>query len=74
MGIKEKYTTFWMEVEGKRRATLTGCQGILAYTEDRVSLRTNFGAVTIYGQGLEMGCMTPDGATVLGRLQRIELG
>lgn len=72
--MKRFDTTFLMEVEGNERAILTGCQGILIYTEDRVSLRTAFGAVTVYGQGLQMGCMTPQGATVTGTILRIELG
>lgn len=67
-------TAFLMEVEGNKRAILTGCQGIVAYADDRVSLRTSFGVVTVYGQGLQMGCMTVDGATVTGKLLRIELG
>ncbi len=62
----------FMEVEGDRRVVLSGCRGILAYTEDRISLRTATGAVTVYGRQLEMGCMTADGATVTGHLQRIE--
>lgn len=63
-----------MEVEGDRRVVLCGCRGICAYTEERVALRTPFGVVSVYGQGLEMGCMTADGATVTGRIQRIEFG
>lgn len=63
---------FFIEVEGDSRVVLCGCCGICAYTEEQVSLRTPFGTVSIYGQGLEMGCMTADGATVVGRLQRIE--
>lgn len=72
--MKRFDTTFLMEVEGNERTILTGCQGILIYTEDCVSLRTAFGAVTVYGQGLQMGCMTPQGATVTGKILRIELG
>lgn len=64
---------FFMEVEGSCRVILTGCRGICTYTEECVALRTSFGVVTVYGQGLEMGCMTAEGATVTGRIQRIEL-
>ena len=63
---------FFMEVEGNRRVVLSGCRGIVTYAEECVALRTSFGLVTVYGQGLEMGCMTAEGATVFGRLQRIE--
>ena len=61
------------ELEGNRRVMLSGCQGILLYTEDCVRLRTSCGSVTVYGQGLELGCMTAEGAVVTGKLQRIEL-
>lgn len=63
-----------MEVEGDRRVVLCGCQGIHAYTEECIALRTPFGVVSVYGQDLRMGCMTQEGATVTGRLQRIEFG
>ncbi|MBQ7089035.1 MAG: YabP/YqfC family sporulation protein [Clostridia bacterium] len=65
---------FFMEVEGDRRAVLCGCRGICTYTEEQVALRTPFGVVVLYGQGLEMGCMTAEGATVTGRIRRIEFG
>ena len=74
MGAKRLHGDFLMEVEGDRRVILSGCRGIAAYAEERISLRTSFGLVTIYGQCLEMGCMTADGATVTGQLQRIEFG
>ena len=61
-----------MEIEGNRRAILSGCRGIVTYTESQIRMRTDGGAVSLYGSGLEMGCMTVDGATVCGRLQRIE--
>ena len=64
---------FFMEVEGKERVVLAGCCGIDTYAEDHVTLRTPFGSVTVYGQNLEMGCMTVEGATISGTLQRIEL-
>lgn len=64
---------FYMEMEGSRRIILTGCRGICAYTEECVALYTSFGIVSVYGQGLEMGCMTRDGATITGKVQRIEL-
>ncbi|MBQ8684083.1 MAG: YabP/YqfC family sporulation protein [Clostridia bacterium] len=61
------------ELEGNRRIILSGCRGIDLYTEECVRLRTATGTITVYGQRLEMGCMTVDGATITGRLQRIEL-
>lgn len=64
--------SFLMEAEGNRRVILSGCRGICGYTAECISLRTPFGAVAVYGSGLEMGCMTAEGATVIGRIQRIE--
>ncbi len=66
--------SFLMEVEGNRRVILSGCRGICTYTEECIALRTPFGVVTVYGRGLEMGCMTATGATITGGLQRIEFG
>lgn len=63
---------FFIEVEGDRRAVLMGCRGICTYTEEQVSLYAPFGVVTVYGQGLDLGCMTAEGTTVTGELQRIE--
>ena len=62
-----------MEVEDNRRVILSGCKGILTYSEECVRMRAaRGGAVAIYGQRLEMGCMSADGAAVCGRIQRIE--
>ena len=71
MAGKFRQDVFLMEVEGNQRVILSGCDGILTYGQERIALRTPFGRVTVYGQGLEMGCMTVDGATVTGGLQRI---
>ena len=65
---------FFMEVEGDRRVVLSGCRGICTYTEECIALRTSFGVVSVYGQEMEMGCMTAEGATVTGKIQRIEFG
>ena len=70
---RKESDSFFMELEGRERVVLVGCRGILDYSEDHVSLRTPFGEVTVYGHNLEMGCMTVDGATVIGLIQRIEL-
>lgn len=69
MGIE----SFFAEIEGNRRVVLSGCRGISAYTEECVALRAPFGVVTLYGQNLMMGCMTAEGATITGKIQRIEL-
>ncbi len=64
--------TTYMEIDGTTRAVIAGCKGIYTYSEDCVALRTMSGLVSVYGRDLEMGCLTADGATVTGRLQRIE--
>lgn len=69
---RERTGGFFMEVEGRNRVILSGCQGIATYTESCIGFRTAFGEVLIYGSGLEMGCMTPEGATVSGKIGRIE--
>ena len=73
MGHRQKTVSgLLMEVEGNRRVVLAGCKGILTYTEECVRMRIGGGAVAIYGQRLEMGCMTAEGAVVTGLVQRIE--
>ena len=69
---REQMGGFLLEVEGNRRVVLSGCRGILTYSEDCICLRTPFGAVTVFGRGMEMGCMTVEGAVITGTLQRIE--
>lgn len=64
--------TAMLEVEGDARIVVTGCQGILTCGEDAVCLRTPEGTVTICGTQLEMHCLSEDGATLTGRLERIE--
>lgn len=61
-----------MEIEGSRRVVIGGCRGIASYTEECIRLRTPEGQVAFFGSGLEMGCLTEEGATVTGDLQRIE--
>ncbi len=61
-----------LEIEGSHRAVISGCRGIAAYTEECIRLRTPEGQVVFLGCGLEMGCLTEEGATVTGELQRIE--
>lgn len=69
---RERIGGFFMEVEGRSRVTLSGCQGISTYTEECIGFRTPFGEVLVYGHSLEMGCMTPEGATVSGKIGRID--
>ena len=61
-----------LEIEGDRRMVISGCLGILTYADDCIGLRVPQGQITVYGQHLEMGCLTAEGATVTGRFQRIE--
>lgn len=69
-GILSK--TAMLEIEENRRLVITGCRGIVTYTEDSICLRTSERLVTIYGCDLEMGCLSEDGAVVVGVIQRIE--
>ena len=61
-----------LEIEGDGRAVIAGCRGIMTYSDDCICLRTPDGAVAFYGNDLEMGCLTADGATLTGDFQRIE--
>ena len=61
-----------LEMESDRRLVIEGCNGILAYTDDCIRLRVPEGELAVMGCGLGMGCLTAEGATVTGRIQRIE--
>ena len=63
-----------LEIEGDRRMVISGCLGIITYADDCIGLRVPEGQSTVFGQHLEMGCLTAEGATVTGRFQRIEFG
>lgn len=60
------------EIEGNRRVVISGSRGITTYADDCISLRIPEGQVAFFGNELEMSCLTADGATITGRLQRIE--
>ncbi len=64
--------TAFLEIEGNTRVVVMGCKGICNYSEDCICLRTPGGTVAFYGRDMEMGCLSTDGATVTGCLQRIE--
>ena len=61
-----------VEIEGAHRLVATGCKGICTYTEDAVCIRVPEGVLGIYGDTLEMGCLSEDGVTVSGCIRRIE--
>lgn len=62
----------FMEVEGDSRVVIVGCKGISTYSEECIRLCSATGSVSFYGRDLEMSCLSADGATISGRLQRIE--
>ena len=61
-----------LEIEGDSRVVITGCKGIHTYSEECIGICTAKGTVLFYGRDLEMGCLSADGATIFGCLQRIE--
>ena len=61
-----------LELDGNRRLVAVDCEGILDYGEDSIVLAAKKGRVSIFGMGLEMNCLTPEGLVVTGIIQRLE--
>ena len=61
-----------MEVSGKRRVVIEGCQGILEYSEDCIRLRVCEGVLRLFGRGLCMNCLNPSCAVISGNILSLE--
>ncbi len=63
----------FIEAVGKREVTVSGCEGLVNYTENEVELRLCDGVVNISGDGLELQSFTHGRIAVRGRVTCIRL-
>lgn len=63
----------FIEAVGKREVTVSGCEGLVNYTENEVELRLCDGVVNISGEGLELQSFTLGRVAVRGRVTCIRL-
>lgn len=56
---------------GNMELLIENHRGIVDYAQDRVTLRVPQGSIAIAGENLEIGSISPDGVTVLGKILQI---
>ena len=61
-------------IEGRRRMRITGVIEVERFFEDELTVETEVGALTIWGEGLKLGRLNPDDGQVLleGEIVSIE--
>ena len=52
-------------IEGRRRMRITGVVEVERFFEDEMTVRTDAGALTVWGEGLKLGKLNPDDGQVL---------
>ena len=61
-------------IEGRRRMRITGVVEVERFFEDELTVETEVGALTVWGEGLKLGRLNPDDGQVLleGEIVSIE--
>ena len=61
-------------IEGRRRMRITGVVEVERFFEDELTVETEVGALTVWGEGLKLGKLNPDDGQVLleGEIVSIE--
>ena len=52
-------------VEGRRRMRITGVVEVERFFEDEMTVQTDAGALTVWGEGLKLGKLNPEDGQVL---------
>ena len=63
----------FIEAVGNRELTVSGCEGIISYTENEVEIRLCDGCVSVSGYGLELQSFTLGRVGIRGRIVCIRL-
>ena len=64
----------FIEAVGNREVTVSGCEGLLNYTENEVALRLCDGLITVSGEGLELRSFALGRVLVRGTVRCIRRG
>ena len=61
-------------IEGRRRMRITGVVEVERFFEDELTVETEVGTLTVWGEGLKLGRLNPDDGQVLleGEIVSIE--
>ena len=63
-----------LTIEGRRRMRITGVLDVESFQEDELTVITQAGALTVWGEGLKLGKLNPEDGQVLleGNIASIE--
>lgn len=63
-----------LTIEGRRRMRITGVLDVESFQEDEMTVITQAGALTVWGEGLKLGKLNPEDGQVLleGNIASIE--
>lgn len=64
----------FVEATGNRELTISGCEGLLTYTDSKAVLRLCDGMLTVCGQGLELRSFAGGRVSVRGVVSSIQYG
>ena len=61
-------------IEGRRRMRITGVVEVERFFEDEMTVQTDAGALTVWGEGLKLGKLNPEDGQVLleGNIASVE--
>ena len=59
-------------VRGNRSVCIENHRGIVGYSEDCVQIAVKRGSVFVFGQGLQIACMSRHSLELRGKVQRME--
>lgn len=61
-------------IEGRRRMRITGVTDVESFQEDEMTVQTQAGTLTVWGEGLKLGKLNPEDGQVLleGNIVTIE--
>lgn len=63
---------FGLEMNTKKELYISGCKGILAYTDDKVALDVDEVEISIYGENISMLSYADGEMYISGNILRIE--
>lgn len=62
-----------IEIAGDRRVLIEHHKGVSEYSMDHICVKVSFGQVCIWGNSLEVSCMTSIQLMIRGSIHRVEL-
>lgn len=60
-----------MEILGRDRVILEGCDGIIDYSKESIGLRCGHRQIWVNGRGLKIMCMDADSVVICGMIEGV---